>query len=390
MKVLYDYQAFAMQKYGGISRCFYELYNHLPDGVKGTISLLESDNAYTSQLEGVHPNGYLQEHFICKRHFFGKGHLFLWTDKFRKHKFFPNYNKNYSIEQLRAGEYDVFHPTFFDDYFLPYLNGKPFVLTIHDMIPEQYPQYYSENEYQIAMKRRLAPLASAIVAVSETTKKDVIRILGVPEKKVHVVYHGCSLPEVEESSSPFSFPYIFYVGSRWGYKNFTRFVELVAPLLKRYENLYIVCSGGEFVETELTLFESLGLSGRFIQRWVKDDTELYSLYHHAVCFVYPSEYEGFGIPILEAYKANCPVVLNYESCFPEIAGDAALYFHMNSNHSNLEEQIEKVLNMNDAERKLLLGRQLKRLSFFSWESSAKNLADIYKSVVRTVRYGTAE
>ena len=97
-----------------------------------------------------------------------------------------------TIEELQKGEYDIFHPTFFDDYFLPYLKGKPFVLTIHDMIPELYPLFFRPDDIHIILKRKLAPLAKAIIAVSENTKQDIVRILGIPEEKIHVVYHGCS------------------------------------------------------------------------------------------------------------------------------------------------------------------------------------------------------
>ena len=108
---------------------------------------------------------------------------------------------------------------------------------------------------------------------------------------------------------------------------------------------------------------------------------MFSLYHHAKCFVYPSEYEGFGIPILEAYQADSPVLLNNASCFPEIAGDAAIYFNMDSNNSNLAEQIEYLLSMSTEERRILLTKQKERLTRFSWEKSAKQLADVYQSVI---------
>ena len=173
-KVLYDYQIFDWQKYGGISRCFIELYKHMPDSCKATIAVHESENVYARELEWIKPIGYQYNHFICNRHFFGKGHLHLWLDKVKRHKYYPNYNKNYSMDLLKKGDYDVFHPTYYDDYFLPYLNGKPFVLTIHDMIPEQYPQFFSADNFQIVMKRKLATLASVIVAVSENTKRDII------------------------------------------------------------------------------------------------------------------------------------------------------------------------------------------------------------------------
>ena len=153
MRILYDHQIFCLQKYGGISRYFVELNKNLPKGADGRISLHESDNVYVKDWKGVRPQNYKFNHFFWQHDFYGKWRLHMWLDKFRKHKYYPDYNKNYSIEQLKQGEYDIFHPTYFNDYFLPYLNGKPFVLTIHDMIPELYPHFFKQDDVQIVMKR---------------------------------------------------------------------------------------------------------------------------------------------------------------------------------------------------------------------------------------------
>ena len=104
------------------------------------------------------------------------------------------------------------------------------------------------------------------------------------------------------------------------------------------------------------------------------------LYHHAVAFVYPSAYEGFGIPILEAYKAGCPVMLNQTSCFPEIAGDAAVYFKINHEKSDFEEQFETLYHLDANERQRLLSKQRERLERYSWDKSAEQLAGIYRQI----------
>lgn len=380
LKVLYDHQIFSQQKYGGISRCFVELYKHMPDSCKATIAVRETENVYARELEDVKPIGYDYTHFICNRHFMGKGHLHLWYDKLRRVKYYPDYNKNYLLYLLQKGDFDVFHPTFFDEYFLSYLNGKPFVLTIHDMIPWIYSDVNNSNwMWQVNQMKILAPLASAIVAVSDNTKKDIVRFLGIPEEKIHVVYHGCSFPSTG-GSAIYAFPYILFVGERGFYKNFLPFVNSIVPVLHKHEDLFVVCTGRSFTQAELGYLDKLGIKDRFVHHWVKKDQELFSLYHHAQCFVYPSEYEGFGIPILEAYQADCPVLLNNASCFPEIAGDAALYFDMNSNDSNLAEQLERLLAMYSEEREALLSKQRKRLSRYSWEESAKELAKVYNLV----------
>lgn len=376
-KVLYDYQAFAMQTHGGVSRCFMELYKHLPGSVNAQIAIKESDNVYIKDIESVKPAHDRYNKFICPHNFWGKGHLHLWYDKLTHGGYYPNYNKTYSIELLRKGDFDVFHPTFFSDYFLPYLNGKPFVLTIHDMIPELYPQYFSRDDIQVVMKKKLAPLASAIIAVSENTKKDIIRILGIPDNKIHVIYHGCSFPHTSKREIQISNPYLLYVGDRNNYKNFDLFVQYVTPFLLSHAEMRVMCTGRSFNCKEKELFTKHQLEERFVHYWVSSDDEFFSLYHQALCFVYPSEYEGFGIPILEAYKAGCPVLLNNASCFPEIAGDAAVYFHMDSIDSDIVEKLEKIYSYSEKERNALLAKQQERLALYSWEQSANQMAKIY-------------
>lgn len=380
VQVIYDHQVFSLQKYGGISRCFVELHEHMLDSCKATIAVRETENVYARELEGVKPIGYDYDHFICNHHFLGKGHLHLWYDKLRRVKYYSDYNKNYSIHLLKRGKFDVFHPTYFDDYFLPYLNGRPFVLTIHDMIPWIYSNVNNSNwKWQVNQMKILAPLATAIVAVSENTKKDIVNFLGIPEEKIHVVYHGSSLPRAE-GRRIYNFPYILFVGERGFYKNFSLFVKYLRPLLQHHKDIQVVCTSKPFEPKEIEMLHEYGVEDRYHHHWVTSDDEMYSLYHHAVCFVYPSEYEGFGIPILEAYQADCPVLLNNASCFPEIAGDAAIYIDMNTGDSNLSEQLERLLSMSSEERNGLLEKQRIRLSKYSWDKSAKRLAGVYESL----------
>jgi glycosyltransferase involved in cell wall biosynthesis len=377
LKVLYDNQIFSLQRYGGISRCFVELYKHLPESCEAEISVRESNNIYVREFLSINPIGYQFNHFLCKSNFPGKRRLHLWIDALKKHKYYPDYNRNYSIELLKEGCYDVFHPTYFDDYFLPYLNGKPFVLTIHDMIPELFPQYFDRNDFQIIKKRKLAALANAIVVVSENTKRDVIRFLDIPEEKIHVVYHGSSLPSTGVVAL-YPFPYLLYIGGRKMYKNFVPFVKSMIPFLINHSDIRVVCVGSPFDCDELEFLKNNMVENKFISCMV-NDCQLYSLYHHALCFVFPSEYEGFGIPILEAYQADCPVLLNQTSCLPEIAGDGAVYFFLNAEKSNLAKQLEYVFSMSSKDRNALLIKQRNRLARYSWETSAKQMAAIYQS-----------
>ncbi|MCR5362139.1 MAG: glycosyltransferase family 4 protein [Bacteroidales bacterium] len=385
MRVLFDHQAFCNQMHGGVSRCFVELYQHLPSEVKAQIALKECNNSYIREYGICPEESDAYNHWLIEGNWHAKGRLFNIYNWLRGEKSYWNkkkYNKFESIRLLKNGCFDIFHPTFFDDYFLPYLNGKPFVLTIHDMMPELYPQYFDqETDEQILGKRKLAPLASAIIAVSENTKEDIIRILRVPEEKVHVIYHGCSFEKAANPQPLFDEPYILYVGDRKCYKNFNLFVRDIASVLKHHQELKVVCTGVELTNEEVAQMRHLNIQDRFIHRWIKTDEEFYSLYHYAQCFVYTSEYEGFGIPILEAYQADCPVLLNRASCFPEIAGDAAVFFLMKESESNFSQVLESFLSLSWGDLSALKRKQRNRLEKYSWNKSAEKLAAVYASVL---------
>lgn len=381
MNVLFDSQAFDMQKIGGVSRSFVELYTHMPKSINAIMGVLETDNVYLRNL-GFPYKGETYDRFIINKTFPGKGRLFNWYNSIiRRHYWGNRYNRSYCRKLLLKGSIDVFHPTYFDDWFLPYLGNTPFVLTIHDMIPERFPQFFKADDFQIRMKLKLAPLASKIIAVSEHTKKDIVEILKVPEEKVEVVYHGVNTSENNFSKmSLYDFPYLLYVGSRYGYKNYIPFLKSCKNVFDKHHELKLVCTGPSFTPSELSQITNMDISSKVVHHFVKTDEELMNLYHHSVCFVYPSLYEGFGIPILEAYQAQCPVMLNARSCFPEIAGDAAIYFDMDCENSNFADVFDDFYKNYTLNKEKLIFKQNICLKKYSWDYSAQKLAEIYQSV----------
>lgn len=374
MRVLFDYQAFLMQKYGGVSRCFAELIPFLSSNIHWTIGIKQSENIYLTKNKLVSDIESIKlsfETFFPSINFRGKGRIYKLSEKVFRLPSALRLNKKESIDLLKSGVVDIFHPTYYDDYFLAYIKDTPWVLTIHDMIPE----LFGMDEWQVEKKKKLASLASHIVAVSENTKKDIIKILGIPEEKISVVYHANSLTIPENVIAGYNYPYLLYVGSRvCTYKNFFYFLNEVAGVLKEYKDLRLICTGSPFTNEEHYLLNKLQISSQVIHKYASDD-ELYNLYHHALAFIYPSSYEGFGIPILEAFFADCPVVLNNASCFPEIAKDAALYFE--ATEGSLRSVLERVINLSEDERQVLVEKGRKRLSSFSWEESAKQLESVY-------------
>ena len=383
MNILFDYQAFQMQKYGGVSNCFCKLISHFNNNIKYKIGIVQSENFHLKESNictNLATPKMDYNKFTSKYSFKGKGLLYIWANKLLPLPTAENLNKRKSIEYLKEGNFDVFHPTFFDDYFLKYLNGKPFVLTIHDMIPELFPEYFSKNDFQILAKRKLSKKASAIIAVSEKTKQDIIKILGVPEEKIHVIYHGGPKIESIKDKSIFNFPYFLYIGQRYTYKNFNQLLKDFSKFTTEHKEVRLVCTGPKFNDSEIDNINNLNLSNNIIHIEANDN-QLKNLYANAEAFIYPSLYEGFGIPILEAFAYGCPVLLNNKSCFPEIGGNAAIYFESDQYSSNIYETLMSFYNLPTIEKEALKNKGYERLSSFSWENSAIKLQKLYSKLL---------
>ena len=378
MKILYDHQIFGLQKFGGISNSFVQLITHFPKSVQYEVAIKECDNIHLrgSQIADFKPVNSWLDSFFSTKNFRGKDRLYELFAGWCPQLTTDGRNLAYSINRVEKGDYDVFHPTFFDDYFVEHLNGKPFVLTIHDMIPELFS---TSDKLQIENKKRLARSASHIIAVSEKTKEDIVELLKIPEDKISVIYHGAPLGVQGKHQPLFEFPYILYVGNRNYYKNFLPMINDLASVLLRHDTIRIVCTGDDFSIDERNVFKKLNIEDRMVHIRPSDD-HLYNLYEHALCFIFPSLYEGFGIPILEAYKAGCPVLLNRKSCFPEIAQDAAMYFTLDEDQSDLAEVMESFLEMDPPSRQRLIEKQNLRLADFSWEKSASELCEVYQQL----------
>lgn len=382
MKILYDHQIFEHQRIGGVSRYFTEIIKHLPQDVHTDVSVRYSFNEYLKEMDVDFEWKYQLQHFFLHNYNFkGKKRLFNYLQK-RNPKKYPDYqsiNKENTIAQIKKGDFDIFHPTFFDDYYLDHLNGKPFVLTVHDTIIELFPEFINSPGF-IKRKKLLIEKAAHIIAVSENTKQDIIRIFETDPNKISVTYHASSLSVDDNNRLDLPNKYLLYVGDRrLGYKNFAFFVASIQPLLLADKDLYLVCTGTAFTQEEIDYFKVLGIDHKIKIVFV-DDKQMYNLYNKAQMFVYPSYYEGFGIPILEAFQAKCPVVLTDSSCFPEVAGNAGAYFEYKSPQA-LRSEVQRILTDNDF-RNQLIEKGAERLRFFSWEKSAQQTVEIYRKILQ--------
>lgn len=381
MNILFDYQAFEMQPFGGVSKSYAEIISHLKDmGVDARLAIKESNNEHLLQT-GIAPS--IKSLGTANKRWFGGKKLFRGQRRLLRigmslagyHDDLLSINQDYCIKQLKKQHFDIFEPTFFDSYFLPYLKSKPFVLTVHDMIPE----ILGVDEPQKRQKELLCPLAAHIHVPSQNTKSDLVNILNINPDKITVTPHGSPASPTTKHPSPYPFPYLLYVGARWSYKNFAPFVNECSIVINKHPDLCVVCTGSPFTPEEEKLLANHGLTQHFLQTYA-DEEGLQALYQNAVAFIYPSAYEGFGMPILEAFVCGCPVMLNNASCFPEVGGDAAIYFDINR-RGDLAEHLEAFLRSSERDRNDLIASGLERAKLFTWEESARKLSNVYKSLL---------
>jgi glycosyltransferase involved in cell wall biosynthesis len=355
MKILYDHQIFEAQKFGGISRYFYELIKRNNDCL---FSIKFSENEYLLS-ENKYKNILLPN--PRKKSFFRK-----------------QSNMDLSKEMIGRGEYDLFHPTYFDPYFLESIGSKPFVLTVHDMINELFPEHYPLDEDMVFYKKELIKKAKRIIAVSNTTKRDLLRFYPFAKDKVDVVYHGCSFEFNQPNKIQLPDNYLLYVGKRDVYKNFYFFVESIQSVLTENKDLYLLCTGPGFDKEELIYFEKLGLKNKILHFYA-NDSNLSSFYMNARMFIYPSLYEGFGIPILEAYKSKCPVILSKTDAFIEVGADSSLFFDPKDPES-LRDAVNLLLSK-EAIRKDLIEKGSEVEKKFSWDISFDKTCEVYRKAV---------
>lgn len=239
----------------------------------------------------------------------------------------------------------------------------------------------------IQQKKEIITKANHIIAISEHTKKDIIETLGISPQKIDVIYHGCSLQStISKPNLHLPQRYILFVGDRTSYKNFQRLAEAFSIIHQTDAHLHLICAGKPFSKAESELISRIGIAPHTLQISVNDQ-HLKELYNRALLFVYPSYYEGFGIPILEAYTCNCPVALSQASCFPEIAENAAAYFDPFS-VSSMAEAIKSVI-YDEAERTRLILAGKKGLNFTLGKGNPPNrtcLPESSKSSLLTIHF----
>lgn len=370
MKILLDPQIFNDQKFGGISKYYSEIYKKLTKkSIDITLPLLYTENLHIKEFFVARQNSWY--HFFIRNNIFRRKFI-------RKIK---RQNLKYAKKEIAHTDFDLFIPTYYNPYFLDIIGNKPYVLTVYDMIHELFPHYFSASDKTSENKKLLLHNAAQIIAVSNNTKKDILKIYPeIPSEKITVVYHGFSHETANDVQVSLPKRFVLFVGNRENYKNFNFFVESIQETLKNDKDLFLVCAGGNaFRSDEKALLRKLDLEDKVIQRNFLD-SEINSYYRQALCFVFPSIYEGFGIPIMESMINNCAIILTDNSCFPEVAGDAALYYKLHDK-ADLKEKVEALV-YDQALRQQYAALGSQRVKAFTWEKAADECLAVYQKATR--------
>jgi glycosyltransferase involved in cell wall biosynthesis len=355
MKILYDYISF-LNKVSGASRSFCEVANILKNNHDVIISTKFSENIYLKEIFGY------EKKFLNGYHFKGRSKLLNKIEEL------------HAISIIKRNNFDILHSTGESIYFEKYLK-KPFVVTFHDMIPENY----LTNSPRLPLRKILLERANRIICVSENTKIELLDYYQyINPTKIDVVYHGINQDFIDYIDVNIE-NYILYVGERNDYKNFNFTIEALIPLLSQNKELNIVCTGKPFTKSELEFFNQYKITNQLINVGFVSNKQLFSLYKNALLFIYPSKYEGFGIPLLEAMVNDCPLCISNSSCFPEIAGECAMYFEPENKESILYAVKYLIENHEVANKLRLLGKE--RVKEFTWEKSADEMIKCYQKSI---------
>lgn len=363
MNILYDGYIYSIQVAGGINRYFSRLIGGLP-----------AQDAPTMIMGGApglgvpaHPR---LELYSYQRFSFRPGRISAWI------------NGTLLDRQLAKCRADVLHPTYYKMIGdrSPGHYGVPTVITVHDMIHELYPAMMDPDGSRAKAKKAAIMAASAVICVSENTKRDLLRFYAIPEEMITVIYHGADSASTfvgEDEAWPRD-PYYLYVGSRAPYKNFDGLLRAFAKAVSARPSLQLRVAGPPFTDDEMQMILTLKLTSQVVNHGHVDDERLASLYRGSIAFVYPSLYEGFGLPLLEAMSHKTAVVAANAASIPEVVGEAGLLFDP-AKEDDLSDILTS-LSDSPARREELITLGQRRVGRFTWGQTVEKTRKVYASV----------
>ena len=355
---LYTGDIFRLQGYGGISRYFAEVIPRLKRPAEIVAGLHRS-----AELAAL---GARARHALRLPAFPGSARLAAPWNALLDH----------AVLGGRRGV--ILHPTYYrDPRGLP--RSEPLVLTVFDMTHERFPaiarRHWWGRRDPALHKAALCARADRILCISQATRRDVVERLGVPRTKTRVVLLAgrdwAPIPAVAVTG--LDRPFLLWVGERHSYKNFLRTVEAWAACREAAGTLLLCIGGGPFRPDEIARLAALGVTAR-VRQIGCPDSQLRWAYEHAAGLLYTSLWEGFGLPVLEAFGLGCPVVASNLSALPEVGGEEAFYVEPEDTDS-IRDGIRHCL---DAGRTpdLVAARQA-QAARFSWDACAAGLEAVY-------------
>lgn len=367
MRIFYEGEAFAGQSAGGITRYFTNLINRLPPHYQPVLtSIYRRDRLNYPR----HPRLHLQEY---RR--FRPGRLSHWLEK-------------RSLQRFAARQsFDLTHPTYYT-----LLSGadlttvtRPLVITVHDMIHELFPQVEPGGR-TIAAKQQAVNLADAIVCVSHNTKHDLLRFFPHLEDRITVTHLASEIDaSTAEGDDPVpSRPYFLYVGARTQeYKNFDGLLQAFAKAVSVNPDIILCVVGAPFTAAESQQIAELHVDDRLLHCGYVNDRHLAKLYRHSLGFVYPSRYEGFGIPPLEAMTCGTVAIAANTSSIPEVVGDAGILFDPAKIHDLAD--ILLTVAQDSTLRSHFIAKGQHHIQQFSWDRTAAQTLAVYQSLLTSVQ-----
>jgi glycosyltransferase involved in cell wall biosynthesis len=365
MHILYDGEIYGAQKVGGISRYFDNIISRLPENYQPILTSPRSRN----EPHPHHPNLKI---FNYKRFGFKPGRVSYWLEKY------------YFRAVEATNNPQIFHPTYYSLLTHQEFQERrcPIILTVYDMIHEIFPHLIDKQGQFAEIKRRAILASDIILCISKSTKNDLLERNPLPENRVLITHLATEFnPSLEENNDFIpSRPFFLYVGSRGTYKNFNNLLIALAKIGSKIPDVLLCVVGSPFDSTEKEQISKLNLDNHIENFSYASDAHLAKLYRNCVAFVYPSLYEGFGIPLLEAMICQAPIIASNTSSFPEVVGDAGLLFDPTS-VADLADRLLFMLD-NPAERDILITKGLERVKHFSWDKTAAQTVEAYRSVLR--------
>jgi glycosyltransferase involved in cell wall biosynthesis len=284
---------------------------------------------------------------------------------------------------------DLFHAT---DHLLPRLSRVKSVFTLHDLIFRLYPETHKPlNRWFLTLTMpRFLQAADAVITVSRHTATDAMRFYGLDEKKIHVIHEGvnplfrpASTEAIARVRQKYALPdrFILSLGTIEPRKNLTALLDAYRTLRGAGSDVGLVFAGkkGWLYEGFFRRLRELGLEDEVVFTGFVDDADLPALYSAAELFVFPSLYEGFGLPVLEAMACGTAVISSNAASLPEVSGDAALLVDP-TGVADLAGAIEEVLD-NGVHREELEGKGPEQAAKFSWDKAAEQTLQVYRSLL---------